>query len=133
MNENKNIERRYKFSILIDQIIFVVPLIITIIFVYKDFAEYTYLMKSVVNLGMTVWVLILFFSDIVFFGRSIGKRIAGIEIIQANGNYNFGKSLIYRRLLDLFNKLLIGKSFSEKCQYIESKTNTIIKVKCAKN
>ena len=125
IKNNINIIRRYRLSIFIDQIIYASPLTILIFLIYKDYNNFSLSMKYGITSIIMIWTIILFLSDVVFMKRSIGKRILGLKIINTTKSFELSvKLIVMRRIYDMFNQLLIGKSFAEKCSYIDEQTNT---------
>lgn len=122
--------KSYNRSVLVDQLI--VFLVMCIVFLVILLTSSTALLIN--NLFMsTLFIVILclhLFSDIIFGGRSLGKRLCRISIKpDSHKTDNKKLSLLkcsYRRLLELLYNPYYYRDHEEAFDNIEKKTGTVI-------
>jgi hypothetical protein len=128
MNEN-DIFKRYKKSIIIDNLLVVISSIILIAILSSILGHYNNIF-GFIFFGSFIFsgAIFLLFSDVIFWRRSLGKRIYNIQI-------NMNKKIdaktyiaicLYRRFLEATIHPWDVRSFKEKAKLIDEKTNTEI-------
>ena len=132
LNDNSRIKlvKLYNKSVLIDQFIaFFLMILVSIVLLLT-----TDILKTQTNFYMsallTVVVCLHLFSDILFGGRSLGKRIYKISITTVNSKIDNGrlslKQCSYRRLLEIVYNPYYYRDTLEAFTKIEKKTGTAI-------
>ncbi len=129
MNDKKtSILVKYKMSMLIDQLLAFIPIIM-----YLSFSSFfDKIFKFPIGLGFFCFALLgmifLLLSDIILLGRSMGKRIFKIRVCDRDSNKSkvgFTR-LVYRRFLEHFIHPFFTKDFISKIQLINNITSTYI-------
>lgn len=123
--------KKYKRSIVVDQIIAFIP------FAFSIFIKNT--LDQIGEGFGSLFIIIIFLitssiyltSDYFMNNSSIGKKIYGIEVLANNNNTRklLFLSVISRRLLELTYHPLIKKDFSLLSNKIDTYTSTIIIIK----
>lgn len=119
---------RYKKSILLDQFFGFIPLAIIVFVGGPIIARGNEIVKYVcIFLSLGVFAL-LFLSDKIFKGASLGKRIFKIKLVNIPRDISTPiQNIVYRRLLEIYIHPMLSKmNFLEKTKYIEHATKTKI-------
>ena len=134
MNENSRIKlvKLYNKSVLVDQFIVFILMILTALVIILT----TDLIETQTNFFMsallTAVLCLHLFSDILFGGRSLGKRIYKISICSINSKTEKKRpSLLqcsYRRLLEIVYNPYYYRDIIGAFTIIEKKTGTVINV-----
>ncbi|MFA5179531.1 MAG: RDD family protein [Candidatus Izemoplasmatales bacterium] len=119
---------RYQKSILLDQFFGFIPLAIIVFVGGPIIARGNEIVKYVcIFLSLGVFAL-LFLSDKIFKGASLGKRIFKIKLVNIPRDISTPiQNIVYRRLLEIYIHPMLSKmNFLEKTKYIEHATKTKI-------
>lgn len=127
-SDNYMVLVKYRRSILVDQVLALVPEILFI-------ACYSQLNRFSVDFKMFLFfcagILSISFyllSDVIFFNRSLGKRVYRVGVVYQNFN-NYKTSIystVYRRILEVTIHPRVSGSFLAKSQIIDKLTKTHI-------
>lgn len=128
MNKN-DIFKRYKKSIIIDNLLFVISTITLIAILssvlrqYNNIFVYIYFGSFILS-----GVILILFSDVVFWGRSLGKRIYNIQINMNKKTdvRTYAAICLYRRVLEATIHPWFVRPFKKRAKLIDEMTNTEI-------
>lgn len=129
-NVKLKLVKSYNRSVLVDQLIIFMVMCLVFLPIILTSSEFVSQNKFYLS-GLSIVILCLYlFSDILFGGRSLGKRLFRITIIPVNLKTNNKKlSLLqcsYRRLLEIVYNPYYYRDLEEAFNKIEKKTKTVI-------
>lgn len=122
--------KSYNRSVLVDQLI--VFLVMCIVFLTINMTSSTFVFQNKFYMSILFIVILCLhlFSDIIFGGRSLGKRLCKITIKPDNHKTDHKKlSLLkcsYRRLLEILYNPYYNRDHEDAFDMIEKKTGTVI-------
>jgi len=119
---------RYKKSILLDQLICFIPLVIIVFVCGPLIGSGNEIVKNVCIFSAVGVISLLFLSDKILKGASLGKRIYKIKLVNKPNNRPAPiGNIVLRRLLEVYFLPMISKmNFFEKAKFIENATKTKI-------
>lgn len=127
----KDISKRYKNSIIIDNLLFMTSTIIMIValrIILKNHSNlFVYIYFGSFIISAAIFVL---FSDVIFLGRSLGKRIYHIQNNMNNKTdiTTYTAMCLYRRILEATIHPWFVSPFEKRAEMIDEKTNTKIEL-----
>lgn len=121
------ITKKYKKSILVDQLISFIP-IAMLIFAIKTLTQFLGSLGSVFILVLFIAIFGFYLtSDYFMNNSSFGKKIYGIEILMSDQTRKLSLlSVIMRRVMELTYNPLMNNDFNSLSEEINNSTNTCI-------
>jgi len=122
--------KSYNRSVLIDQLIILMVMCIVFLVIFLISSTALYKNKLFMSTQFIVILCFHLFSDILFGGRSLGKRLCRITIISDNHKSPNKKLSLkmcsYRRLLEILYNPYYYRDHEDAFDKIEKKTGTFI-------
>lgn len=118
---------KYRRSITLDQLFIFFGIVAIFVPAVALFGDEGFVMPVVMGILFIFASIMMFLSDFVFRGRSLGKRIMKLDLVSTEDRERISlHDIVYRRILEIGVNSIFRKSFNSKAGIIEHETKTKI-------